>query len=107
MGTPSSSGTLDATAVPPASVEVLALGFVWFLWSVPNDEVALTHEFLSIMLGVQRAGVTLAIQNLEGAGHIRAKRRRIEVRDRDKLLELTSGSYGTPETEYARLIEGT
>jgi len=72
-----------------------------------GDELVLTHEFLSMMLGVQRAGVTLAIQNLEGAGHIRAKRRRIEVRDRDKLLELTSGSYGTPETEYARLIEGT
>ncbi|WP_208642219.1 Crp/Fnr family transcriptional regulator [Methylobacterium terrae] len=71
-----------------------------------GDELVLTHEFLSMMLGVQRAGVTLAIQNLEGAGRIRAKRRRIEVLDRDRLLALTNGSYGTPEAEYARLIEG-
>ncbi|PIK74704.1 Crp/Fnr family transcriptional regulator [Methylobacterium frigidaeris] len=71
-----------------------------------SDELVLTHEFLSMMLGVQRAGVTLAIQNLEGAGRIRAKRRRIEVLDRGKLLALTNGSYGTPEAEYARLIEG-
>ncbi|KMO14605.1 Crp/Fnr family transcriptional regulator [Methylobacterium platani] len=71
-----------------------------------GDELVLTHEFLSMMLGVQRAGVTLAIQNLEGAGRIRAKRRRIEILDRDRLLALTNGSYGTPEAEYARLIEG-
>ncbi len=62
-----------------------------------GDELVLTHDFLSMMLGVQRAGVTLAIQNLEGAGRIRAKRRRIEVLDRAKLLALTNGSYGTPE----------
>ncbi|TNC16131.1 Crp/Fnr family transcriptional regulator [Methylobacterium terricola] len=71
---------------------------------VDGDELTLTHEFLSMMLGVQRAGVTLTIQNLEGAGRIRAKRRRIEVLDRDKLKALTNGSYGVPEAEYDRLI---
>ena len=30
-------------------------------------------------------GVTLAIQNLEGAGRIKAKRRRIKVLDRERL----------------------
>ncbi|TGD94993.1 Crp/Fnr family transcriptional regulator [Methylobacterium nonmethylotrophicum] len=73
---------------------------------VDGDELTLTHEFLSMMLGVQRAGVTLTLQNLEGAGRIRAKRRRIEVLDREKLRALTNGSYGVPEAEYARLIEG-
>ncbi|GEP04333.1 hypothetical protein MOX02_23710 [Methylobacterium oxalidis] len=69
-----------------------------------GDELVLTHEFLSMMLGVQRAGITLAIQNLEGAGRIRARRRRIQVLDREKLEALTNGSYGVPEAEYGRLI---
>lgn len=69
-----------------------------------GDELVLTDEFLSMMLGVQRAGITLAIQNLEGAGRIRARRRRIQVLDREKLEALTNGSYGVPEAEYLRLI---
>lgn len=71
---------------------------------VDGDEFPITHEFLSIMLGVQRSGVTLAMHNLEGAGYIRARRGRIEVLDRDRLREAANGSYGTTEAEYARLI---
>lgn len=73
---------------------------------VDGDEITITHEFLSIMLGVQRGGVTLALQNLEGAGRIRARRGRITVTDRELLVALAGGSYGTAEAEYARLIEG-
>ncbi|WP_144761138.1 Crp/Fnr family transcriptional regulator [Methylobacterium dankookense] len=73
---------------------------------VSGDAIALTHEFLSIMLGVQRAGVTLALQGLEGAGMIRGRRKRIEILDRGGLEGLTEGSYGVPEAAYARLIEG-
>ena len=71
---------------------------------VDGDELALTHEFLSIMLGVQRAGVTLALQNLEGAGRIKGRRKRILILDREPLKALTNGSYGVPEAEYERLI---
>src|SRR4051812_30920392 len=39
-----------------------------------RDDLPLTHDFLAMMLGVQRPGVTLAIQALEGGGLIRAKR---------------------------------
>jgi len=70
-----------------------------------DDEIPVTHEFLSMMLGVQRSGATVAVQILEGIGHIKAKRGRIMVRNRAGLLDLAHGSYGTPEAEYARLIE--
>ncbi|TNC08756.1 Crp/Fnr family transcriptional regulator [Methylobacterium terricola] len=73
---------------------------------VDGDELVLTHEFLSMMLGVHRAGVTLALQNLEGAGRIKGRRKRIQILDRDKLLQLVDGSYGVAEAEYARLIGG-
>jgi CRP-like cAMP-binding protein len=67
-------------------------------------ELNLTHEFLSIMLGVRRPGVTVAIQVLEGNGLIRATRGKIVIRNREALIELVDGSYGAPEAEYERLI---
>jgi CRP-like cAMP-binding protein len=71
-----------------------------------GDEITVTHEFIALMLGVQRSGATIAVQTVEGTGSIKAGRGRITVRDRDKLIALANGSYGTTEAEYARLIEG-
>ena len=71
---------------------------------VDGDEILVTHEFLSVMLGVQRAGVTLALQNLEGAGRIKSRRKRVQILDRERLEALTDGIYGVPEAEYQRLI---
>jgi CRP-like cAMP-binding protein len=71
---------------------------------VEADELQLTHEFLAIMLGVRRPGVTVALQILEGKGLIRAKRRAITIRDRGGLVALARGSYGVPEGEYERLV---
>ncbi|MCJ2021277.1 helix-turn-helix domain-containing protein, partial [Methylobacterium sp. E-065] len=73
---------------------------------VDGDELRVKHEFLSMMLGVQRSGVTLALQNLEGGRCIQARRGRITVLDRELLETVADGSYGPPEAEYARLIEG-
>ena len=69
-----------------------------------RDELPLTHEFLSIMLGVRRPSVTTAIHVLEGAGVILAKRGRVIVRDREKLQDLAGDSYGPAEAEYERLL---
>jgi CRP-like cAMP-binding protein len=71
-----------------------------------GDEFELTHEFLSVMLGVQRTSVTLALQTLEGNGLIRARRGHIQVRDREQLRVLADDAYGVPEAEYERLIDG-
>jgi CRP-like cAMP-binding protein len=71
---------------------------------VPGERLVITHEFLAIMLGVRRPGVTVALQLLEGRALIRSRRGEIVIRDRAGLLELANGSYGEPEAEYARLI---
>ena len=58
------------------------------------------------MLGVRRAGVTVAVHELEGRGFIKATRGRIRVLDRDSLATVAQGIYGVPEAEYARLLDG-
>lgn len=71
---------------------------------IEGDTMELTHEFLSIMLGVRRAGVTVGTHILEGNGLIRASRGRITILDREGLEEEARGSYGVPEAEYRRLF---
>jgi CRP-like cAMP-binding protein len=72
---------------------------------IDGDEFPVTHDFLSLMLGVQRSSTTIAVQALEGYRLIKAQRGRITIRDREKLIEVADGGYGLPEAEYARLIE--
>ncbi|ESY71983.1 Crp/Fnr family transcriptional regulator [Mesorhizobium sp. M1050] len=74
---------------------------------VRGEHLVITHEFLAIMLGVRRPGVTVALQLLEGRALIRARRGEIIIRDRAGLIELANGSYGDPEAEYVRLIGET
>ncbi|MBY3088372.1 Crp/Fnr family transcriptional regulator [Rhizobium laguerreae] len=68
-----------------------------------NDDLPLTHEFLSLMLGVRRAGVTNEIHILEGVHAIKATRGNIRILDRRKLEHMAGGSYGMPEREYEQL----
>jgi CRP-like cAMP-binding protein len=62
-----------------------------------GSEVPLTHEFLSLMLGVRRAGVTQTLNRLHRKGLIRLSRGRIEIADRDGLIDSANGTYGIPE----------
>ncbi|MER8750961.1 Crp/Fnr family transcriptional regulator [Mesorhizobium sp. M1050] len=71
---------------------------------VRDHRFAITHEFISVMLGVRRPGVTVAIQELEGKGLIRANRGEILIRDRDGLFQIADGTYSEPEHEYERLL---
>ena len=71
---------------------------------VGGGQILITHEFLSIMLGVRRPGVTIVLQFLEGRGLIRSRRGEIIVRDREGLIALANGGYGEAEAEYARLL---
>ena len=50
-----------------------------------SDEFPLTHEFLAMMLGVQRPGVTLAANILRRAGLIEYGRGRVRIVDRAGL----------------------
>ncbi len=53
--------------------------------SAEGDEIPLTHEFLSLMLGVHRPSVTVALRVLERAGAIELHRRSIVLHDRATL----------------------
>lgn len=71
---------------------------------VSGDLIELTHEFMAMMLGVRRAGVTVALHTLEGTGAIRATRWRVLVVNRELLQDLAGDCYGRPEAEYSRII---
>ncbi len=71
---------------------------------VDGDELATTHEFLSLMLGVRRAGVTVALQALEERGLIATQRGQVTVLNRAGLEAVAGDSYGLCEAEYERLI---
>jgi len=78
----------------------------WLLMAqdrVKADDIPLTHEFLSMMLGVRRAGVTEAMHVLEGRGAVRARPGRVTVRDRRKLEAIAGACYGVPESELAHV----
>ena len=97
------------TAFTNATQEIEARLARWLLMChdrIDGDELLLTHEFLSIMLGVRRAGVSIAMLQLESAGRIRARRGQVTVLNRELLEDIADGGYGVPEAEYARLIEG-
>jgi len=70
---------------------------------VDNDRFFVTHEFLGMMLGVHRPGVTVALQILESSRLISSQRGEIIVKDREGLISLTKGTYGPAEEEYERL----
>jgi CRP-like cAMP-binding protein len=69
-----------------------------------DKTIPLTHEFLSLMLGVRRAGVTAALQTLKRQKLIDTGRNQIVVRNRKGLERKAGSSYGAPEKEYRRLI---
>ena len=69
-----------------------------------GDHLAVTHEFLSTMLGVRRSGVTEQLHILEGHRAIRSTRGDIHVLSREKLLEIAGGCYGVPEREYEKVL---
>jgi CRP-like cAMP-binding protein len=72
----------------------------WLLMAhdrMDGDELPITHEFLGMMLGSPRPGVTLAVQALEKEGLIDAQRRSITIHDRKALEKRSNGTYVSPE----------
>ena len=72
----------------------------WLLMAddrIDSEELPLTHEFLGLMLGTHRPGVTIALQALERAGLITTRRSRITIVSRKRLEKSANGAYVTPE----------
>ncbi len=71
-----------------------------------SDEMAITHDYIALMLGARRPGVTTSLHVLEGHRLIRSVRGSIVVLNRAGLEKFAAGSYGVPEEEFERLIGG-
>jgi CRP-like cAMP-binding protein len=69
-----------------------------------DDEFPMTHEFLSMMLGMRRAGVTVAAGALQRAGLISYRLGRIRITDRPGLEAVSCECYGVARRAYDRLI---
>ena len=67
---------------------------------VPGDELGLTQEFLSEMLGVRRPSVSLAASTLQHAGLINYRWGRITVLDRRGLEQTACEDYRQTVDEY-------
>jgi CRP-like cAMP-binding protein len=71
---------------------------------VVSDELHLTQEFISYMLGVHRPGVSIAVSTLENDGLIRHRRNRIAIIDRDGLIARSCECF---QPVHSRLKEFT
>ena len=72
----------------------------WLLMAadrVDGKDVPLTHEFLGLMLGTYRPGVTKAVQALEKEGLIAARRGGVTIVDRKALEKRSNGTYVRPQ----------
>jgi CRP-like cAMP-binding protein len=79
----------------------------WMLMTrdrMQSDEFLLTQEFLAMMLGVQRTGVTAAAGALQRAGLIRYTRGNVTIVDRRGLLRRSCECYGVSKKEFDRLL---
>jgi CRP-like cAMP-binding protein len=63
-----------------------------------------TQEFLALMLGVRRVGVTKAASSLQRRGLIHYSRGDITVRDRRGLKAASCGCYKADLDSYARIL---
>jgi len=69
----------------------------WILMSqdrIGTDKLPLTQEFMSQMLGIRRASVTVAAGTLQKAGFISYTRGSVTVLNRKKLEEAACDCYG-------------
>jgi len=79
----------------------------WLLMSMdrlPSNELKMTQELISNMLGVRREGVTEAAGKLQHAGIIKYRRGRITVLDRPRLERMACECYQVVKDEFARLL---
>jgi CRP-like cAMP-binding protein len=81
----------------------------WLLMShdqMDGQPFELTHQFLSQMLGVRRATVTVTAGGLQQAGLITYHRGTITIVNRDGLMDMACECYSVIHNEYARLLGG-
>ena len=71
---------------------------------IDDDVVPSSHAFLSMMLGVRRSGVSVALGAFRDAGFVRYRHGRIEILDRPGLESTCCECYGFVHRAYKRLF---
>jgi len=80
----------------------------WLLMThdrVGRDDFSLTHEFLAIMLGVRRPGVSIAAAMLQSAGFIAYARGHVTILNRPGLESASCECYRVMAQEYERIMQ--
>jgi CRP-like cAMP-binding protein len=72
---------------------------------IDTDEVTLTHDFLSHMLGIRRSGVTVAVGALVLDGLVQQSRSSVTILDREGLQGRACECYGVMTEAMRPLIE--
>jgi CRP-like cAMP-binding protein len=68
---------------------------------VHTSEFRLTQEFLALMLGVRRVGVTVAMSTLRELKLIAYRRGVVTILDHERLVGAACGCYKTVKDIYA------
>lgn len=79
----------------------------WLLLShdrVKRDDIVLTQEYLAMMLGSRRSGVTIALSALQRAGYLRSDHGTIIIQDRAGLEATTCECYGVAKRQFSTLL---
>lgn len=79
----------------------------WLLMTrdrMDSDKFLLTQEFLAMMLGVQRPGVSIAAGGLQRAGLITYSRGNVVILDGTGLRKRSCECYGVSKREFDRLL---
>ncbi len=79
----------------------------WLLMSQDRAHASafhVTHEFLALMLGVRRVGVTTAAVALQRAGLIDYRRGELIVLDRAGLMDVACGCYRAQQVGYEAVL---
>lgn len=80
----------------------------WLLFTydrMEKNEFLLTQEFLSQMLGVRRAGVSVAMGSLQKAGYVHYRRGLITILDRAGLESVACQCYAVVATAYQQMLK--
>ena len=73
---------------------------------VGSDRIALTHEFLALMLGTRRVSVSQALKKLRDRGAIQYRRGMITILDRRALETESCECYAAVADMYRRIFDG-
>jgi CRP-like cAMP-binding protein len=99
------SEQLTACNLTHAVVQRCARWLLMTMDRVGGPDFPLTHEFLAMMLGVRRAGVTEAAGKLQRAGAISYRRGNITVLDRPMLLAASCECYEATNVVQTTLLD--